>query len=111
MNKVTIKEIAGRAGLSKPTVSRILNNKEFVVTQENRDKVFRIARELDYRPNYFAKSLASGKTSCIGFMGSLSLPNFKAPYFSNLLHSIESTMVETVSKYSLIILHNYICRK
>lgn len=47
---MTIKDIAKLAGISKSTVSRVLND-ESGVSQEARDKVQRIAKEYNYTPN------------------------------------------------------------
>jgi LacI family transcriptional regulator len=69
MGKVTLSEIARRAGISTPSVSMILNKKPYAVTTETRERVFRIARELDYQPNYFARSLRSRRTDIIGISG------------------------------------------
>ena len=61
-----MKEIAIRAGISRPNVSKILNNKPVMVSTGTREKVLQIARELNYTPNYFARTLKTGKTNCIG---------------------------------------------
>lgn len=64
MKSVTIIEIAERAGVSMKTVSRVLNN-EPNVREATRDKVKKAAIELNYQPNFFARSLASSRSFVI----------------------------------------------
>jgi len=61
MKSVTIIEIAERAGVSMKTVSRVLNG-EPNVREATRDKVKKVAAELNYQPNVFARSLASKRS-------------------------------------------------
>ena len=68
---MSIKQIAAEAGLSKATVSMILNKKESPLTfsKDTKKRVWEIAKRLDYHPNYQARSLSTGKTECIGVAG------------------------------------------
>ena len=64
---VTIKDVAGLAGVSVATVSYVLNNKKVDrITDETRQKVLQAAKELNYRPNIAAQNLKSGKSYIIG---------------------------------------------
>ena len=63
----TRKEIAERAGVSVSVVSRALNNSGYV-SAEKREKILKIAQELDYHPNPVAMSLMSKRTRQILFM-------------------------------------------
>lgn len=54
---ITIKEIAEMSGVSRGTVDRVLHNRPGV-SQENIDKVNKIIKEYDYKPNFIAKALA-----------------------------------------------------
>jgi DNA-binding LacI/PurR family transcriptional regulator len=65
--KVSIFDVAKKSGLSVVTVSRVLNGAESV-RENNRQKVMEAIKELDYRPNAAARSLASGKTGIIGII-------------------------------------------
>lgn len=65
--KVSIHDVAQKSGLSVVTVSRVLNDSPSV-RQSNRERVLQAMRELDYRPNASARSLARGKTGIIGLM-------------------------------------------
>ncbi|MFO7576442.1 MAG: LacI family DNA-binding transcriptional regulator, partial [Pelovirga sp.] len=57
---VTIKEIAGIAGVSRGTVDRVLNNRG-KVNFEVEQRVKEIAKRMNYRPNRAAKALAARK--------------------------------------------------
>jgi LacI family transcriptional regulator len=100
---VTLKEIAKQAGVAKSTASRIINNKVYDVTPEVKERVLAACRELDYRPNFFARSLKMGKTKCIGLMGSMTMMNFNFPYFSDITASVEAAMGKLDTAYSLIV--------
>ena len=50
---ITIKEIAALAGVSRGTVDRVLHNRPGV-SQENIDKVNKIIKEYDFKPNFIA---------------------------------------------------------
>ncbi|HEY2493048.1 MAG TPA: LacI family DNA-binding transcriptional regulator [Paenibacillus sp.] len=65
--KVNIFDVAKKSGLSVVTVSRVLNGAESV-REKNRQKVLDAIKELDYRPNAAARSLARGKTGIIGLI-------------------------------------------
>lgn len=62
---VTTKDIADRTGLSKMTVSRVLNNHQYV-SEETRRKVMAAVRELGFTPNTLAKRFFTGKTRLLG---------------------------------------------
>ena len=64
---VTIKDVAAKAGVSPKTVSRVING-EAHVRADKREQVLRVVREMDYRPNAFARSLSSSRSYLIGFL-------------------------------------------
>ncbi len=65
--KVTIKDVAKKAGLSISTVSLVINNKG-KVSEETKRRVFQIIEELGYYPTRSARNLVSKKTGNIGFI-------------------------------------------
>jgi LacI family transcriptional regulator len=65
MSNATIYDVAGAAGVSLATVSRVLNNPE-KVKEETRLRVLKVIKELGYRPNVIARGLASRKTTTVG---------------------------------------------
>jgi len=62
-------QIAEAAGVSRTTVSLVLNNVPDVrVSPETRQRILEAAQRLNYYPNAIARRLASGKTSTIGLV-------------------------------------------
>lgn len=59
-----IYDVAGKAGVSLATVSRVLNHPE-KVKPATREKIERIIKELGYKPNLNAKGLASSKSTTV----------------------------------------------
>ena len=58
---MSIKKIAEKAGVSASTVSRVLNNPNYKCSSpEVRDKIWKIAIELNYTPNTAARNLKMG---------------------------------------------------
>ncbi|MER5889462.1 LacI family DNA-binding transcriptional regulator [Streptomyces sp. NPDC001941] len=69
--RVTIADIAQRAGVSKPTVSRALNGHPDV-GGETRQRIQRIADDLGYVPSSLARSLRTGRHDTLGLLMPLS---------------------------------------
>ncbi|MGO4180330.1 LacI family DNA-binding transcriptional regulator [Paenibacillus sp. TAF43_2] len=67
MKKLSILDVVAKSGVSLATVSKVLNNAP-TVRESNRQKVLQAIKELDYRPNSAARSLARGSTGVIGLM-------------------------------------------
>lgn len=63
----TIDEVAEKAGVSKKTVSRVLNN-YLHVSEKTRNKVKSAIAELDYSPSLIARQMRTGDTLSIGVM-------------------------------------------
>lgn len=65
---VTLKAVAEYVGLTPGTVSAVLNNapSSRSIPQRTKDRVLEAARELNYRPNFFAQSLRRKRTYTIG---------------------------------------------
>ena len=68
--RVTSQQVAARAGVSRTTVSFVLNDAlpGGTISQETRARVLRAALELGYVPNSAARTLASGKTRTLGLL-------------------------------------------
>ena len=64
MNQTKIYDIAGAAGVSLATVSRVLNHPE-KVKEATRNKVLRIIKDKGYKPNANARGLASRKSTTV----------------------------------------------
>ncbi len=81
---ITIKEIAEKANVSIATVSRALNNDKNV-KPNTRKAVLSIAKELKYKPNILARSLAKNKSNIIGVV----LPDVDGEFFSEIIHGVD----------------------
>ncbi len=68
--QVTMRDVARLAGVSQPTVSRVLNNSATTipVSEETRQKVLAAVKALGYRPNMTARSLRTQRTQMIAVM-------------------------------------------
>ncbi|MDX2005270.1 MAG: LacI family DNA-binding transcriptional regulator [Meiothermus sp.] len=67
--RVTSQQVAKRAGVSRTTVSFVLNDVPGAsISEETRLRVFRAAEELGYVPNAAARSLVSGQSLAIGLV-------------------------------------------
>ena len=64
----TIKEIAKLANVSIATVSNVLNQKPGSASPEKVEKVLKVAKSLNYRPNYLAQSLKRQRSRSIGII-------------------------------------------
>ncbi len=70
--RVTLADVAKRAGLSTTAASMILNGRpDTRLSREAHDRVNAAAAELGYRPNVAARGLSTGKTRTIGFVSDL----------------------------------------
>ncbi len=67
---VAIKEIADNVGLSKTTVSYVLSGKyrSVNISEETADRVLKVAREMGYRSNFWARSLVHKRSKLIGVL-------------------------------------------
>jgi len=79
-----LKDVARRAGVSTATVSRILNERG-TASDEARGRVLRAAQELDYHPNWLARSLRGLRTNTIGLV----LPDIENPFFTSVVKGVE----------------------
>lgn len=68
MSQIKIYDVAGAAGVSLATVSRVLNHPE-KVKPATRERIEKIIKELGYKPNLNAKGLASSKSTTVAIVG------------------------------------------
>ncbi len=81
----TIADVARQAGVSMMTVSRVINNSG-AVSDATRDKVERAIRQLGYRPNMVARSLATNRTRMVAYVVS----NLANPFFAEVSKGIHN---------------------
>ncbi|MBO1512523.1 LacI family DNA-binding transcriptional regulator [Metabacillus bambusae] len=82
--KVTIKDIANICGVSLGTVDRALNNRKGI-SEKTRKKILQVAEEMNYKPDFTARSLVMGKTMTIGVV----LFDLYNRSFAQVLNAIE----------------------
>jgi LacI family transcriptional regulator len=83
----TIYEVSKLAGVSLATVSRVINDSG-KVSEKTRQKVLAAMKELGYRPNTIAQSLASNRSNSVGVL----VPELHGPFFGTMLSSIEDQL-------------------
>lgn len=85
--KLSIQDIAKQLNISVTTVSFILNGraKEKRISDKLKEKVEKLVKELNYKPNQLAQGLRTGKTRIIGFM----VEDIANPFFANIARHIE----------------------
>jgi LacI family transcriptional regulator len=88
-DRVTIREIADRAGVSIATVSRVLNGRGDV-SDETRELVSRVIRENGYTANRSARGLSAGRTGLAGILVPLVYP----AYFAGILAGAAEALSE-----------------
>jgi DNA-binding LacI/PurR family transcriptional regulator len=82
----TIRDVARSAGVSPPTVSRVLANKANV-DPLLRERVLEAVRRLDYRPHRAARALRRQVTRTIAFI----IPDIQNPFFTSVLRGVEDS--------------------
>lgn len=94
---MSIRKIAELAGVSTATVSRVLNNPSYNCSSPQlREKIWRIARELNYMPNEAARNLKMGisetdqKTYYIDILMTRTVSSETDSFYDELLRIIES---------------------
>jgi LacI family transcriptional regulator len=84
--RITLKDVATRAGVSAMTVSRVINGRQGVDVETQR-RVEEAIEALDYVPNRIARGLISQKTQTIGLI----VPDVVNPFFSPVVRGAETT--------------------
>jgi LacI family transcriptional regulator len=86
--KPTIDDIAKKAGVSKATVSRVLNDKSEGVSEATRVRIKALIQELAFQPCAVARGLATGKSRSVGLI----IPDIANPFYPPLVRGIESAL-------------------
>ena len=88
MPNLTLEDIAKKAGVSRSTVSRVINNRPNV-REDVRARVMEVISSTGYQPNVAAQSLASQRSSMIGIVLPHSISSFFTdPYFPHLIQGV-----------------------
>lgn len=83
---VNLKMLAEHLSLSQTTVSLVLNNSPSAksIPQETRNRVIQAAEKLNYRPNYFARSLRQSRSMSVGVLA----PDLSEGYFTRVMSGV-----------------------
>ncbi|WP_309086849.1 LacI family DNA-binding transcriptional regulator [Domibacillus sp.] len=90
---VTIKDIAKLANVSHTTVSRALNN-SVLIKEDTRKKILDLAAQLNYTPNYSAKSLVLKKSYTIGLFFTSISTGTSPSFFAETVKGVNSVISE-----------------
>jgi len=97
---ITIKDVAKKANVSISTVSRVIN-KSKPVSDDIRERVEEVIKELNYEPNQIARSLVMKKTNLIGVI----VPDISSFFVGEILNAIEQ--IAKVYNYDIILCNSY----
>ena len=84
--KVSLKDLAEHLGVSKTTVSGVLSNQgdSKGISHDTQKRIRDLAAELNYQPNYLARSLNKGTTGTIGLI----VPSISDAFYSGIAREI-----------------------
>jgi len=89
---ISLRELAAYLGLSRSTVSLVLNNSPVAqgLTADTRARVLKAAKEFNYKANYFARMLNNKRSHMVGILS----PDLGEGYDAALLTGIERLLIE-----------------
>lgn len=104
--KLTLEDIGRLAGVSRSTVSRVIND-QASVRPDVRERVQGVIRRTGYTPNAAARSLVSGRTGLVGLV----IPSrvhslFEDPYFGRLIQGISAACNRSNVSLTLFLFQN-----
>lgn len=94
--RATIKDIAAKLNMNVSTVSRALNDHPSI-SNDTKKRVWKTAKQLNYRLNNIASNLRRGKGKAIGLL----VPRINRQFFSNVINGVET--VANLNGYSIVI--------
>lgn len=104
--RVTIKDVAARAGVSKGAVSLAFNHKPGL-SEATRDRIFAAARELGWAPSLTARSLAGARVDVVGL--AICRPAQMLglePFYMEFISGVESVLTERSCSLLLRLVRN-----
>lgn len=93
--KLTIMDIARMAGVSKKTVSRVINHSG-LVKQDTRDKILRIIDEHQYQPDPQARALALRRSQLVALISDQPNPQYIVDFQRGILEAMSGTSYQLV---------------
>jgi LacI family transcriptional regulator len=93
--RTSLEDVARKAGVSRSTVSRVVNN-DPNVKNETRERVLKVIEQERFNPNTVARSMVTGRTQVIGVVVPHEFPIFfnDPYYFPALLEGVSGTATE-----------------
>lgn len=82
---VTIYDVAKLASVSVTTISKILNHKDYDISDETRQRVMKVIEEVNFIPSSLARSLVTKRTNVLGLL----LPDISNLYFADMARGVE----------------------
>ena len=82
---ITLKDVAKLSGVSVPTVSRVVNQEKYI-SDGVKEKVLSAIKELNYTPQWTARSLRLSRTRTIGVI----IPNVSDYFFGSIVLAVEN---------------------
>jgi DNA-binding LacI/PurR family transcriptional regulator len=89
---VNLKMLAEHLQLSQTTISLVLNNSPSAksIPKETRQRVLEAAERLNYRPNYFARSLRQSRSMSVGILA----PDLSEGYFTRVMSGVVEELTQ-----------------
>src|ERR1700733_1161456 len=83
---ITLKAVAQHLGLTPGTISAVLNDSPSArsIPQETKNRIHAAAKELNYRPNFFARTLRNKRTYTIGVIAEEIGDSYSSPIISGI---------------------------
>jgi len=85
MKTVTIRDIAKSVNASQATVSRVLSDSDYPVSEAMRDKIKKAAKQMNYTPNLAGRQLKTNTSMTIGII----VPSISNPFYSEVVSGVE----------------------
>jgi len=95
----SIKDVAKQAGVGIATVSRVINHSGYV-KKETRERVEKVIKEMNFKPNEIARSMTRQKNRIVAFI----VPNITHLFFAELVNSFEEELYN--HGYKLMVCHS-----
>jgi len=109
---VTLKAVAQHIGLTPGTVSAVLNDSPSArsIPQETKNRIRAAAKELNYRPNFFARTLRNKRTYTIGVIAEEIGDSYSSPIISGIeqyLRNRDYFFLTVVHRHDVALLNRY----
>jgi DNA-binding LacI/PurR family transcriptional regulator len=109
---ITLKAVAQHVGLTPGTVSAVLNDSPSArsIPQETKNRIHAAAKELNYRPNFFARTLRNKRTYTIGVIAEEIGDSYSSPIISGIeqyLRTRDYFFLTVVHRHDTELLNRY----